>query len=75
MVQLLLQYGAKDGPGSCPHPHEPGSCPYGHGPGVCPYEFRRVEDVADETELFKLEQFESDGYQIDEALSVESEVS
>lgn len=75
MAQFLLKHGAKDGPGPCPHPHQPGFCPYGHGPGVCPHEFRRVEDVADETELAEAEQFESDENLIDEALSVGSELS
>ena len=70
MEQLLLEYGAKDGPESCPHQHEPGSCPYGHGPGVCPHELGRGEDTTDEQELF-----ESDENQSDEASTVESEVS
>ncbi len=70
MIQLLLQHGAKDGPGSCPHQHEPGPCPYGHGPGVYPHEMGRVEDITDESETF-----ESDENQIDEASTVESEVS
>ena len=51
MEQLLLEYGAQDGPESCPQQHEPGSCPYGYGPGVCPHELGRVEDVTDEPEL------------------------
>ena len=70
MVQLLLQHGAKDGPGSCPHQHEPGSCPYGHGPGVYPHELGRVEDTTDESETF-----ESDENRSDEASTVESDVS
>ena len=70
MEQLLLEYGANDGPESCPHEHEPGSCPYGHGPGVCPHELGRVEDTTDEQELL-----EPDEDQSDEASTVESEVS
>ena len=70
IVPLLLQYGAKDGPGSCPHPHEPGFCPYGHGPGVCPHEFSRVEDATDEPEPFELDEIPSD-----DAMSVESDMS
>ena len=60
IVQLLLQHGAKDGPGSCPHPHEPGSCPYGHGPGVCPHELGWVEDTTDESEFFESDESSSD---------------
>ena len=70
VVQLLLQYGAKDGPGSCPHPHEPGSCPYGHGPGVCPHEFRRVEDAPDEPEPLEVDETPSD-----DAMNVEKQAS
>ena len=70
MVELLLQHGAKDGPGSCPHPHLPGSCPYGHGPGVCPHEFSWSEDETDETEAF-----ESDGDPTDEESNDGSEVT
>ena len=70
MEQLLFEYGAKDGPESCPHEHEPGSCPYGHGPGVCPHELARVEDTTDEEEFFESEEDQSD-----EASTVESEVS
>ena len=70
MEHLLLEYGAKDGPESCPQQHEPGSCPYGYGPGVCPHELGRVEDITDEPELS-----ESDEDESDEVSSVESEVS
>ena len=70
MEQLLLEYGAKDGPESCPHEHEPGSCPYGYGPGVCPHELGRVTDITDEPELS-----ESDEDENDEVSTVESEVS
>ena len=50
IVQLLLQYGAKDGPDSKPHQHEPGDCPRGRHPGACPNEWGRVTDAAQGTE-------------------------
>ena len=70
MVQLLLQHGAKDGPGSCPCQHKSGSCPFGHAREVYPHEMERVEDTTDDAEPV-----ESDGNSNGEALTIESEVS
>lgn len=78
MVQLLLQYGANDGPGSFAYPscpYGPGPCLYCHGPGFHPHELRQVEDATDETEPFKPDENSSDKALSVKASSVESEVS
>ena len=60
IVQLLLQYGAKDGPDSKPHQHEPGDCPNGPQPAACPNEWGRVTDAAQEIEPCNTDEGPSD---------------
>ena len=57
MVQLLLQHGAKDEPGSCPHHDKPGPCPYDHGPE---FYLNELGQVTDATEAFKFEETPND---------------